>query len=455
MAATSHELTRELAERSRGLCFDELPDEVVEVARHCLLDWLGVTVAGAGEPLAAILRDTVQSDATEGAATLLGPPTGRAGSLGAALINGATGHALDFDDTHWTMNGHPSVPVMPAALALAEELDLDGRRLLEAIVAGIELECGLGALIGRRHYAAGFHATGTLGTLGAAAACAKLLDLGEQAWLHALGLAGTQAAGLKSSFGTMAKPLHAGKAAHDGLLAARLAAGGFTGNTRVVESRQGLADTLQGGEPEAGALRADKGRFYILDTLFKYHAACYLTQSGIEAAHQLRRNEALVADDIVAVEIRVPPSSLDVCNIEQPTTGLEGKFSLRATAALALLGAETQALSTWSDERMGLPDLVGLRDRITVVPEAGIDPMATPVAVATADHRRLEARVDVGRPATDLAQQRSKLEAKFRALVVPVLGEEAAAATIAMVAGLHEIDSASALTRTLAAASRS
>ncbi len=135
-------------------------------------------------------------------------------------MNGAAGHALDFDDTHMAMGGHPSAPIIPAILALAETTGASGRDVLEAIVVGVEAECRLGAIIGAQHYVVGFHSTGTIGTFGAAAACAHMLRLDEGGWLCALGLAGTQAAGLKSGFGTMAKPLHAGRAASNGLFSA-------------------------------------------------------------------------------------------------------------------------------------------------------------------------------------------------------------------------------------------
>src|SRR5579883_3449913 len=199
--------------RFRTLRSTDLPPEALAVARHCLLDWLGCALAGSQEPLAAILRDEVVESG--GPATVLGTFL-RTTPRAAALVNGAAGHALDFDDTHTDMNGHPTAPVLPAALALAEALDASGERLLAAYVAGIEVECRLGLYIGPEHYARGWHATGTLGTVGAAAAAAHLLGLDEKGWRTGLNLAATQAAGLKASFGSMAKPLHAGRAASDG-----------------------------------------------------------------------------------------------------------------------------------------------------------------------------------------------------------------------------------------------
>ncbi|HVR28720.1 MAG TPA: MmgE/PrpD family protein, partial [Thermoanaerobaculia bacterium] len=408
----------------------------------------------------------------------------RTSALLAALINGAASHALDFDDTHTTMSGHPSVPVIPAALALAEARGASGERLLAAIVAGIELECRLGALVNPGHYAAGFHATGTLGTFGAAAACAHLLDLDLERWLHALGLAGTQAAGLKASFGSMAKPLHAGKAAHDGLLAALLAQGGFTGNPRLVETRQGFAETLRGatgtGAGRGTAARpADGGaaattpstwgtdaargaapletldrlrdRFLVRETLFKYHAACYLTHSAIDAARRLREERGLRPDAIEAITVEVPRSSLDVCNIESPTTGLEGKFSLRATLALGFLGDDTGALDTFSDARMRSPELVALRDRVTVAVVAQTSPTATPVTVRTTDGREHRATVDVGEPNPNLGEQGRRLTAKFHSLAAPVVGIPRAQELVSLVSEVETLPGVAPLVGLMAA----
>lgn len=418
-------LTRALVEAVRGIRYDEIPQEACETAHHCLLDFLGVALAGSHEPLTDILvGEVVRSEASREAG-IIGRPE-RATRLTAALVNGAAGHALDFDDTHTTMTGHPSGPVLPALLALAETEGADGQALLAALVAGVELECRVGALLGGGHYAAGFHTTGTVGTFGAAAACAHLLGLDQDGWLHALGLAGTQAAGLKSAFGTMAKPLHAGRAASAGLLSALLARGGFTAQPAVFEVPQGFLATYAGAEASAEVLARHQGRFLIRETLFKYHAACYLTHAAIEAAAQLRGRHGLDPEKIGAVEVHVAPPLLDVCNIEEPTTGLEGKFSLRATTALALLGEDTSDLITYSDAKMAEPRLVALRDRVRVIPTEGMGPMQARVRIET-DGQHGEAEADAGVPAADLNAQGGRLRRKFLTLAAPILGAGRAA----------------------------
>lgn len=425
-----------LAREWSSLTAADVPDEVAEVARHCLLDWIGCALAGSREPLAGILRDEAAGAA--GPSTLVG--TSRTAAAGAAaLVNGGAGHALDFDDTHTVLAGHPTVPVAPAMLALAEELDAPGSRVLAAFVAGVEVECRVGALVNPAHYRVGWHATGTLGTFGAAAACAHLLGLDADRFAHALALAGTQAAGLKASFGTMAKPLHAGKAASDGLLAARLAAAGFTGNPAIIEANQGLAQAAGGETVDGERLDRLDGRWLVRETLFKYHAACYLTHASINAAQALAGK--VDAGDIDTVEVLVAPDSLDVCNIRDPVTGLEGKFSLRATTAMALLGDDTADMAAYSDTRMRDPALVSLRDRVTVVPDAGRWGTCSKVVVTTTAGERLEAEDDTGRPADDLALQRERLTAKFRGLATPVLGDANAVAVVGAVADVADLRS--------------
>ena len=426
---------RRLARSFAGLTLDDLPDDVVTVARQCLLDWFGCALAGSTEPLSRILRDELL-EATPGPATVVGHGPGAA-AISAALVNGAAGHALDYDDTHTTMSGHPTAPVLPAVLALAQQLGSSGAQVLTAFVVGVEVECRLGPVLGTEHYDKGWHATGTLGVFGAAAACASLLGLDTERWGHALGLAGTQASGLKASFGTMGKPFHAGRAAADGLLAARLAARGFTANPAVLEAPQGMAQAAGSGTAAVDRLDRYDDTWLVPETLFKYHAACYLTHAAIDAAGVLRPEVGDPAG-IEAVEVTVHPSLLGVCAIERPATGLEGKFSLRATTALSLLGQDTADPALYTDDRMVEPDLVSLRDRVTVRTESGHPTTWAEVRVRTVDGREASMSSDSGRPATDLAEQGRRLRAKFDALATPVVGADAAAALADEVAALAD-----------------
>ncbi len=412
-------------------------------ATHCLLDWMGVAVAGTAEPLVSVLLRTVVPG-TEGAAGVLARPN-RGTPWDVALVNGAAGHALDYDDTHLGLRGHPTAPVLPAVLALAERERSTGRELLAALTAGIEAECRVAAIVGPDHYAAGFHATATFGAFGAAAGCAHLLGLEDGAWQHALGLAAAHAAGLKAQFGTMAKPLQAGRAAADGVRSALLASNGFTAATDGVEA---YARACHGGPTDLDAADRRLGAEpAIAEVVFKRHAACHLTHATIENAARLRR-EGLRPDDVGSVVATVPRTALDVCGFAAPATGLEGKFSLWLAAALGLLGDDTASPLTFTDGRVTDPDVVAMLRRVEVL-EAPPDTALTwaHLRVQTHDGRVLEAACDVGVPQRDLDAREQELRAKAQALGDLVLGEGRGGALADAALAVAELDELSPLLR--------
>src|SRR5215468_11819457 len=273
-------LTQVLALRAASWRREDIPEPARELVRQCVLDYFGVALAGAGDELVRLLIDEMNESGGAPQASIIGHEL-RLPALSAALVNGAAGHALDYDDVNMAMPGHPSVAILPGLLALAEQRRSSGRDLVTAFVAGYETACRIGMALQPGHYNLGFHSTGTVGAFGAAAACARLLGLDAEATAMALGIAGTQAAGLKSQFGTMCKPFHAGKAAQNGLLAARLAARGFSSRSDIIECVQGFALTHGPNfSPEAAFSTPERG-LHLFANLFKYHAACYLTHAPI------------------------------------------------------------------------------------------------------------------------------------------------------------------------------
>lgn len=416
-------ITENLAQRASALRFEDLTPAALTVAKQCLLDWLAVTVAGRDEELVRILLDERTDAGLTGTSVVVGR-TERLALPAAVLVNGAMSHALDYDDVVKAMRGHPSAPVMPVALGLGAHLHLSGRDALTAFVAGFETECRVGALCAHNHYARGFHPTATVGTFGAAATAGRLLGLDTARMTLALGAAGTQAAGLKSSFGTHCKPLHAGRAAEAGLLAARLAARGFTAQADILGNEQGFAKTQSDGFDLAAAQADPEGGFHITKTLFKYHAACFLTHSSIEALKSLRNLHHVTPADVQAVELHVNPGHLKICGIEAPRTGLETKFSLPMMAAMALAGVDTASESSYTDELAARPDLVALRSKVKVVTDWTGEASGVEVVLTLASGKRLTQQFDVGVPMKDLDQQWTMLETKFRSLVVPRLGKQ-------------------------------
>jgi 2-methylcitrate dehydratase PrpD len=288
----------------------------------------------------------------------------------------------------------------------------------------------------RSHYERGFHSTATVGSFGAAAAAGLLLDLDEAQMAVALGLAGTQAAGLKSMFGTMAKPFHAGRAAANGVLAARLAARGFTANPGVLEVAQGFIATQSDSDPSVDVPLPRRGSL-VVETLFKYHAACYLTHSSIEAIRLLRRQLSFTGPDVASIDLHVALGHLSVCNIASPRSGLETKFSLRHTAALAACGKDTAAIQTYSDENAADATLTKVRERVTVHGDRGAGRDAH-VMIKTSGGQTAEAVFDVAIPDRDLDRQGGRLAAKFHSLADPVIGAERASMLARQIAALDE-----------------
>lgn len=409
-----------LWDRYRGLTYAELPDDVKTVAGHCIRDWFACVLAGVDEPLAAILREEFADH--DGPCTLVGTGLHSHATV-AALINGATSHALDFDDTSMSMGGHPTAPVFPAALALAEERGASGAELITALVVGIEIESRLGSAIGSKHYAKGWHVTSTMGVFGAAAAASFLLRLNTEQFGHAMGLAASQAGGLKANFGTMTKPFHAGHAAERGLLSARLAARGFTANPDAFSGNQGLVEAAGVGTLDEARLAATDGRWLISDTLFKYHAACYLTHAAIESCLQL--HTAVDPVDLSTATVTVHPSLLDICAIPRPSTGLEAKFSLTGTTAMAILGFDTANPATFVDHIVQQPTLQEMIRKVVVETDSALRSTQTVVELEDKSQNAFRAEFDSGVPSTDLEEQGRKLAAKFEAIAAPALGDDA------------------------------
>ncbi len=415
------DLTLKLAENSMSFSLDTIPMEAVEVARHCFLDWLGVTLAGSREPLTQILLDEALAEGGNPQATVVGDGH-KVTIKQAALINGSAGHALDYDDVHLLMPGHPTVPVVPALLALAEYQNRDGKDFLTAMVAGIEAECRVGTIMNQSHYGAGWHATGTVGTFGATAAAAKLLGLDAEACANAMGIGGTQAAGLRSMFGTMCKPFHAGKAAVNGLSSALLSQRGFESRKDVLECEQGFADTQTENYDPAAALEGLGEKFHTPDVLFKYHAACYGTHATIEAASALKRDNNIDPDNVASIDVHVRSDNLRICNILNPETGLEGKFSLRFTAAMAMLGENTAVIANYNEQKVQDPEITAVRDKISVHVNDDMGLAEADVVISMKDGTVHSARGDVETPDADLDRQWSRLSAKFTDMATPVIG---------------------------------
>ena len=387
-----------------------LPSEATETTKACLLDTLGVAIAGSSAPLLGILDATLETFQGAAQATLW-TRRRQAPVHEAALFNGAAAHALDFDDMHIASAMHPSAPVIAAALAVAEYTNADGAALLRAATLGIEAEIRIGVAVNPSHYRRGWHATGTLGHFGAAVAASSLMGLSEAQTVTALGIAGTQAGGLKETFGTMTKPLHAGIAARNGVMAALLASRGFTSAADILGGPQGFGQALSDDPQWNEALfnwDHTERPWAMYEILYKIHASSFCTQALIEAVLTLKAEHGLEAGQVKAMHGQVSHLSMDNARIVEPATGLEAKFSLPHAMAQAVTYGHAR-VEDFTDARVAEPALRALRATTRVTQGEG-EGLAWPEAIATIE-------LNDGRSVrehTDLRQRTATAQDKWR-----------------------------------------
>ncbi len=416
-----------LWERYGRLSPDQIDADASTASRQCILDWLGCALSGSTEPLARMLRAEFADEAAlageNGPSSVIGSDQ-RVTAKTAALINGAAGHALDYDDTNLVGGLHATTAVLPAALALAEQAGASGADLLCAYVAGVEVCARLRVVIGDEHYRRGWHITSTLGVFGAVAAAGRLLRLDTEQFGRAVGLAASQVGGVHANFGTMTKPFHAGFAAERGLLSARLAQRGFTANPDAFERAFGQMS----GDIDWNRIDQFDGVFAVTDTLLKRYASGHGTQATILAT-QAMMADGVTADDIVRQQVRVPdwvpPSAYGV---RVPRIGIEAKFSLPGVSALSLLGHDLAVPSTFSDENVRDPAFTDLIRRIELV---GDPAYARPnaeiggeIVVETSSGTR-RYPFPVTRDSKTVASRAGLANGKFLAIATPVIGERA------------------------------
>ncbi|MGB1035012.1 MAG: MmgE/PrpD family protein, partial [Primorskyibacter sp.] len=378
-----------------------------QVMRLSVLDWVACGVAGLAEPVSRAVHGMVMAEGGAAQASLFGG--GAAPMRAAALVNGATSHALDYDDTHFAHIGHPSVAVVSAALAVGQARNAPLDAVIEAALAGCELSVRLGMRLGRGHYQVGFHQTATAGAFGAAYAAARLLS-GDIAHLTtALALVSTAAAGLKSQFGTMGKPYNAGLAAANGVQAALLAQG-FDAPAQPLSGANGFFATHHAD----GDWEQPSG-WMMTDVSHKFHACCHGLHATLEALATLTLPNA---SQIVQIDLRTHPRWMTVCNQSAPDTGLGAKFSYGQVTALTVLGHDTAALSSYTDALAQTPDVVALRERVTVTADPNLSETQARVRITASGGHILRADHDLASPMA-LSDRTARVRAKARALIGP------------------------------------
>jgi 2-methylcitrate dehydratase PrpD len=414
-----------------------IPAEVRESAKLHLLDGLATMLGGAKEKSAQLLCRHYSALGRKPEASVLGTKI-RLGAEHAALINGVQGHVLDYDDAQLTtlpsrpmgQQTHPTSPVLAAALALAESQRANGAALLASYIVGVEVACRLGDAIGPSHYLDGFHPTGTLGAFGAAAACAHLLKLKPVAIRRALGIAGTLSSGLRANRGTMAKGLNAGRAAENGLLAAKLAVNGFTASENIFDDPMGFFSAACRNKVDGNLLQFGNPFFFAKPGVgIKLYPCAGVLHPALDLLLRLRKRYALAPDRIKSIGVTLDATAALPLVYAEPKDALQAKFSLQFAVAVTLADGAA-GLKQFSAERVRDPKLHNLMKRVELLgrPATGygrkigrIIGIDTQVEIATEQGVIYGARDRIARGHPARPASRAEIEEKFHQCAAGVL----------------------------------
>ncbi|HEX3589734.1 MAG TPA: MmgE/PrpD family protein [Pseudonocardiaceae bacterium] len=431
---------------------DAIPDAARLAGVRSIVDTIGVLLAGVSEPVVRMVADLV-GPAT-GPATLLGLGR-RASAADAALVNATAAHAIDYDDVHSHVRGHPSACVLPAALAAAEHAGRGGAGLLDAYLIGIEVAARVGRGIGPSHAAQGFHSTAILGVLGAAAAASRALGLDAERTAAALGIAASSAGGLRRNFGTMTKPLHAGYAARDGVTAALLGRAGVTAAPDVLDPPGSFVDVYcPGGDADAEAIRDFGNPWEIVDPgmAIKKYPCCNRGHRALDAVLDIVRLHDVRADDVESIEVRMPSGQVDAggrvgpMTFPRPATGLEAKFSMPYVIAAAVADRGLP-LAAFTDDGMRRPVIAALLPRVHPVNRADAQDHVEVVLTTRAGHRhRSVVRFAGGDPRGGEPLGWDDVVAKYTDCASTVLTPAAVGRSAALVRLLDSLDDVRELT---------
>lgn len=449
---SSPTIAERLAAYAANLDYDDLPEAVVGQAKRCLLDTIGVVLAGYGTDLGKAFASLAMEWGGSGEATVFGDGM-KVPAVNAALANGAMGHVHELDDGHRFAMGHPGVTSIPAAIAAAERAGATGRELIAATVLGYEVFVRVATTINPSHRGRGFHTTGTCGTFGAAAAAGKALGLDEEGIVNALGIAGVQAAGLMEVMRgeSMIKPLNAGRAARDGVLAALLAERGVTAPATIFEGGDGFLGAYS-DEHDAQRIVENLGEdYHIMGTYVKLHAACRHAHPAIDCALELIREYDLTPENVERVVVRTYSAAHRLTGTEyEPKTVSTAKFSTPYCFAAALTHGRVGP-NEFTTEKIADPKLLGIAKRVKVVVDQEIDRLApdkrgASVEISVKGGPKYEWAVEnpKGEPENPVSDE--ELEEKFRSLVGPVLGTRKVQRIIDVVADLESLEDVGELT---------
>ena len=411
--------TKTLASYVVDARIQDVPDDVRHEARRAIVNYMGCAVGGSPHPAMDITLRALGPFMGKPTARILGRNE-RVDPLHASLMNGISSHVYDYDDTTPKNYSHPTSPVASALFAYASANPVEGRRFMEAFILGFEAESRVANAVYPAHYDAGWHITGTSGVFGAATAIGKLLGLRLQEMIWAIGLAATQAAGLREMFGSMGKAFHPGRSAQNGYAAALLAQAGFTAGEKSIEGPRGFA-AVQAATFDLSKITTRLGvDFDLRANTYKPFPCGIVNHPTIDGCIQIHHDHRLAPDDIAVVRLRVAPLVLDLCNQRDITRGLQGKFSVYHGAAVGLVRGRA-GLQEYSDEAVNDPQVKRVRERATAVGDPSITEDQAHIEVELKNGRKLDRFVEMSlgnihRPMTD-----RQLDDKFRGQAVLAL----------------------------------
>lgn len=406
-------VTKTLVEHCLSTSFEQIPDDVKLHGKRSLLNWLGVAIGASNHSSIDMLLDVTKELQTAEQVSIFGREE-KVDLLMAALINGTSSHIFDYDDTHLDTIHHPSGPVAPVVLALGEKLGSSGEEILHAFILGCEAELRIANAVYPSHYQLGWHITSSTGVFGAAIAASILLKLDSKRLVWALGIAGTQAFGLREVFGTMTKPFHPGKAAQNGLLAALLAQRGFTSSEKILEAKRGFANVLA-PEHDLEKVNVNWGEEWeLLKNSFKPYACGIVLHPSIDACIYLHKQASV--DQLESIELKVNPYVLELTGKETPQTGLEGKFSVYFTAAIAFLDGDASE-KQYTDEKVKDKRVLEIQRKVRIVVDESLKEDEVELVALLTDGSTLTHKVQHAKGSIDNPMEEEELLIKFGSLV--------------------------------------
>ncbi|WP_397474614.1 MmgE/PrpD family protein [Pusillimonas sp.] len=436
----TNNITYTLADWAVSLKGADIPQPTRYEGTRSLVNWIGCAIGGSQHDAVMRALAAVTQFSGPRQATVLGRPE-MLDELYSALLNGISSHVLDYDDTHLQTIIHPAGPVAAALIPFAETRNISGSDLLTAFIVGMEVECRIGNCVYPDHYDRGWHITATAGVFGAAAAVGRLLGLNPREMSWAFGLAATQSSGLREMFGTMTKSFHPGRAAQSGMLAAILAKAGFDSSERAIEAPRGFANVMSTKQDYSRIVDGLGIEWEAATNTYKPFACGIVLHPAIDACSQIREDLNNKPLAVQKIELRVNPLVLELTGIRNPTTGLEGKFSVYHAVAYALIygGGSPEA---FTDKAVNDPSVVALRDRVT----ASVDPAIHEASVKVLVHlenggvvkKDIEHAIgSLERPLSD-----EQINDKFLRQSSEILGQNRAEEALKLAWAVEELDAA-------------